>query len=194
MSPTGHRWKVPFVEDFIPALSADGRYVGYLNDPDQNNSPYAVRDLVTGRVIEFNDVGSPIGNGGRPYQVAGQSPLYFSPDDRYLAVSGFSPTGGVVVMDLQKGAAVPGIAGEGRVVGWSGNRLVISSAAGIQLLSARDGFQSVVAHASLRPLISGGDQLDAQMSDDGRTLAYLIGDDKPERLYRFDVASRAAAG
>ena len=188
VSAQGHRWSLPFVADFTPALSTDGRYIGYLADGAQDRGPYAVRDLVSGLTTTFSEVGFPDGD-GTPYQVATQFPLYFSPDDRYLAAAGFTPSDGPVVMDLRTGRALPGISSEGRPVGWSGDRLVLDTGTGIELRSAEDGFRSVVTSVGYSPLVAGGGQFAGQVSPDGQRLGFLIGDSKPERLYQYDITT-----
>lgn len=87
MTADGHRWKLPtYGMEFYPALSGQGRYVGYLAG---RSGPYVIHDLVTGQRIEFPEVGSgyPDGLGYRQrYGFAEQWPSFWSPDQRHLLV------------------------------------------------------------------------------------------------------------
>ena len=55
ISPHGDVWRIPQdekVRDFFPALSADGRLLGYLRGP----STFVVRDLVDGKATRFSGI------------------------------------------------------------------------------------------------------------------------------------------
>ena len=43
-----------FMQGVVPSLSADGRLLGYLDSADDR---YRIRDVVTGRITVFPDVG-----------------------------------------------------------------------------------------------------------------------------------------
>lgn len=102
LSPGGALWRIPVDKDAdaAPALSPDGRYLGYVED----GGPYVIRDLVSGRHVEFADVGGPVPGSSRAYRVAPQSPAFWSPDSAQLLVRAVSTQGGPDV-DLLLGRA-----------------------------------------------------------------------------------------
>ncbi|MEU8263125.1 hypothetical protein AB0C02_21140 [Micromonospora sp. NPDC048999] len=101
MAETGRRWRLPAPPtgyDNYPAISRDGRRIGYLRG---DHGPYVIHDLVTGTRTEITAVG---GRGGpsitTPYVVEEQSPSFWSPDGRWLAQHGVQrdePWGAVVL-------------------------------------------------------------------------------------------------
>lgn len=134
VSPTGHQWRFP-TETFAsayPALSADGRYLGYL-EPDATH--VRIRDLVAGtstRAGGFTDGASGPGI-TRPAGLLypGQSPVYFSPRGGRLAfsTSTYDPAANrfgrsvIAVVDGATGSmtTVPlSDAYAKRMIGWSG--------------------------------------------------------------------------
>jgi hypothetical protein len=122
----GHRWRLPEVShrsDLWPALSDDGRLLGYL---ERQSGPYVVRDLVTGKRTEFPEVVEPAGADVDRGILYGQAPGYFSPDGTRLLLSG-----GSAVLDLpsrsiqllredEQLAALLGVA-----AGWAGEDRVV---------------------------------------------------------------------
>ena len=82
--------RTDFLDATVPALSADGRRLGYV---DRDSERYVIRDVVSGQLVRFPTV-----EGQRmsalpdeppaapPYRADIQSPGYFSPDGRQVAV------------------------------------------------------------------------------------------------------------
>jgi len=115
VSAGGHQWRLTVAgfDVMVPALSADGRYVGYLKPEGVG---YRIDDLVTGRHTIFPEVsdgasGPGISRPGQQIGLYGQTPAYFSPDGRRVAAGG-GPVGsrtgtgdrsGVVVLDRLTG-------------------------------------------------------------------------------------------
>lgn len=102
----GRTWSVPqedLIDDYPPALSPDGRLLGYLATPDT----YVIHDLVTG---ELNGLSIDQADDA-PWFVAQQSPAFWSPDSRHLMVR-VSGTADVAVFDpefnLQQNVRSPG--------------------------------------------------------------------------------------
>ncbi|WP_155372701.1 TolB-like translocation protein [Catellatospora vulcania] len=132
-SEHGHLWRLAphfgGTGDW-PALSPDGRRLGYLTDQD---GPYVIRDLATGRTTSFPSIGD--ATIGRPsaYLVAGQSPNFWSPDGAHLLLHASLPP-------VTPGAAILGMDGSvrfaprndlGHPAGWAGDdRLVWVKATG----------------------------------------------------------------
>jgi len=134
VSPSGHQWRLStagFAQNF-PALSADGRYLGYL-EPD--GVGYRIVDLVTGDRTVFPGVadgatGPGVNRSARELGVFGQSPAYFSPDGRRVAANGFPADvnpyqggSGIAILDRTTGLASyvpPTGSTSGILAGWSG--------------------------------------------------------------------------
>jgi hypothetical protein len=115
----GHSWRLPEVSPWggeVPALSDDGRMLGYLVQKTEDRSEYVVVDLVTGARTGFPDVGD-----GRSYDddmlteqtyfESGQTPQLWSPDNHWLAVQG------AAVEDSKPGPLLLGVDGEVREIG-----------------------------------------------------------------------------
>lgn len=125
--PDGLRYRLPEVGheiDAYPALSDDGRLLGYLEGPE---GPFVVRDLVTGEVTAFGDVGRDVLPRPRRHAVSGQSPSSFSPDGRHLLLAG----GVGVLLDLEAGTIRPTGRGPasterpGLPAGWSADDRIV---------------------------------------------------------------------
>jgi hypothetical protein len=134
ISQSGHRWRVPADHDFAderPTLSPTGRYLGYVAD---SSLTYVIRDLVTGEVVEFADIG-----GGRPtptprrYGDSGQTPSFWSPGgDRVLMRAGDLADDGMAVwllLGVDGSMSVVPIEGTedewlGHLAGWAGHDAV----------------------------------------------------------------------
>jgi hypothetical protein len=82
VSPHGDQWRLPqsLPFDIYPALSPDGRYLGFYEDPAHRmvdnaaHGHYFLRDLATGHDTVFNGP-----------QVDDQSPAFWAPDGRRMA-------------------------------------------------------------------------------------------------------------
>jgi hypothetical protein len=115
----GRSWLVPDVsrwEDERPTLSDDGRMLGYLSDVSDRRSEFVLLDLVSGRRTVLADVGNGQSTDGemhtdQPFWSSGQSPGFWSPDNRWLAVNG------AAVEDWKPGPLLLGADGEVRELG-----------------------------------------------------------------------------
>lgn len=127
IAPDGTRFALrtrASTSDTYPAISPDGRLLLVPGDPGE---PSTVHDLTTGRRTTLPDVAGDQLGGDRAtrtrYWLQGQSPAFFSPSGRHLAVlvgigsPADRPTGGVVVVDTATGVArlVPGMQ---QAAGW----------------------------------------------------------------------------
>lgn len=95
----GELWHLPIQGNFlaatVPAISPDGRRVAYS---DLQSGRYVIRDVVTGRVTRFPTVGmqqlsqdpTQAATSAPPYRTDFQTPTYFSPDARTVAVRAFA--------------------------------------------------------------------------------------------------------
>ncbi len=73
-------------DDYPPALSGDGRLIGYLSSP----SGYEIRDLVSGETTSFPEIGdNRTVHGDQTYGLAGQAPAFWSPDRSRVLVRGW---------------------------------------------------------------------------------------------------------
>jgi hypothetical protein len=89
VSARGTVWRVPqggAVDSFPPALSADGRMIGYLT----GSTTFVLRDLVTGEETSFPQVtdNAETRADEGDYWVASQAPAHWSPDGTRLLVRG----------------------------------------------------------------------------------------------------------
>jgi hypothetical protein len=87
VSPRGVLWKIPGDAYHEPTISPDGRHLGYLRAAD---SPYYLHDLVTGELLEFEDIS---GNWTEnedafAYLIYDQSPSFWSPDGSRVLLPG----------------------------------------------------------------------------------------------------------
>ena len=89
VSPTGVRWSLSTAAGDQPTVSPDGRYVALLEAAD---GPYAIRDLVTGTRKVFPAVGL---GAGSAYQLPSDSPKFWAPDGRHLAMRATQPARGL---------------------------------------------------------------------------------------------------
>jgi hypothetical protein len=126
-----------FFDVTVPALSADGRLVGYV---DRDSGHYVIRNVVTGRLTRFPSVAgqqlsaADQGGTGSPYLADVQTPGYFSPDGQHVAVralAGAARTTALLVLGVDGSVReVPW--GEGyNVAGWLDDTQVLA-------LSSRD--------------------------------------------------------
>lgn len=123
ITPDGTRYDLPDGDGSAwPAVSDDGTRVGYLAaTPDGS---YRVLDLVSGARTDFPEVGTAnLGRdgrflGGRTYAASDQTPSFFSPGKRRLAISGQRATGwgGPLVLDADGG--VTEVQGMDQPAGW----------------------------------------------------------------------------
>jgi hypothetical protein len=125
VSESGHRWRLPsVVGDDVPALSPDGRRLAYLSGVQ---GPYVLRDLVTGRTTTFPQIGTGAIPSKTKYTSTGQSPAYWSPDGRHLAMSGFrndsSYTGRALVLGVD--GSVHLLRGRGFPAGWADSSTIV---------------------------------------------------------------------
>jgi hypothetical protein len=126
VTENGHRWRLPAPRtgsaDY-PAISRDGRRIGYLLG---ERGPYVIHDLVTGTRTEFA-VGMPRIPITTPYYEALQSPSFWSPDGRRIALNGGlrDNAWGAVVLGVDGSVTfVPsgeGDASKGHLAGWVGS-------------------------------------------------------------------------
>lgn len=187
VSASGHRWRLPYLryggDVFYPSLSRDGRQLGYLQDPD---GPYVVRDLVTGRRVEFPQIGMGLTtNGSKPsttYFMAGQATGYWSPDGRRLLMSGGSASGGPgLLLDVRAGTVTALPLGGGQPAGWAGNSTIVSASGigGAGRPQAVDVYETDLSGRLLRtlrlqpdsPWTFGPGQNTSAVSPDGREFA-----------------------
>lgn len=122
VGPRGTRYVTPHLtgrNDAYPVLSDDGTRVATLS-PTSGGERLIVHDLVTGRKVTAPEVGPQV-EGGVRFQVAGQSPGFFSPVTGRLALLVANPdpsvTDRVVVIDSETGAAT-GVPVMKQAAGW----------------------------------------------------------------------------
>lgn len=89
VSPTGQVWRVPqddMIDSFPPALSDDGRMIGYLT----GHETFVLRDLVSGEETRFDQVtdNATVRSRADSWWVTGQAPSHWSPDGTRLLVRG----------------------------------------------------------------------------------------------------------
>jgi hypothetical protein len=194
----GHRWRIPDGgdrTDQYPNLSRDGRWLGRLSG---NDGPYVLHDLVTGRRVEFPQIGSNRGDATPPLMVYSQSPGFWSPDSRRLLLSGSTRSGStssMLLLDAESGS-LTAIARTGHLAGWSGNDRIIwldSHGRGeapqrINLVET-DTRGAPLRRAQLRPADPWSDSLSqwsGSVSADGRRVA-VANDSRPESVRLFSV-------
>ena len=122
VSASGQAWRVGAddpIDNFPPALSGDGRMIGYL----EGRSVYVIRDLATGETTRFPEIGD---NRGVPrtetYLLGAQLPSYWSPDGARLFVPAYpwndapGADGGLVL--ASDGSREPVTRRLGFLIGW----------------------------------------------------------------------------
>jgi hypothetical protein len=87
VGPGGRAWTLPQtdpIDDFVPALSADGRMLGYLS----GHTTYVVRDLATGEETRFDEITDNAGvrSDEGTWWVSPQAPGFWSPDGTRVLV------------------------------------------------------------------------------------------------------------
>ena len=139
----GRVWRVPQddpIDSFPPALSDDGRMIGYLD----GHTTFVLRDLLTGEETRFDQVtdNAVVRSRRDAYWSTGQAPSFWSPDGTKLVVRGGKWVGGEHVRGVVLGT--DGTLTEisrvhGSQVGWldddtlgwlDGDRLVATDLAG----------------------------------------------------------------
>ncbi len=90
VSGHGRLWRLDDVAeplDVQPALSGDGRVLAYLRETSGGGNEYVLRDLVSGELTAFPQLGN--GDGGDlTFFVAPQHPTSVSPDGKQVLVQG----------------------------------------------------------------------------------------------------------
>lgn len=121
VSPSGRRFATTHAtggNDAYPVLSADGTRLATLS-PSSDGVRLVVHDLLTGEKVTAPQVGAQA-DGGPRYQLAGQSPGFFSLSGQ-LAVLNWNPDAAaaeqVVVVDPATGATT-GVPGMKQPAGW----------------------------------------------------------------------------
>ncbi|MDI1464114.1 hypothetical protein QEZ54_24305 [Catellatospora sp. KI3] len=113
LSQHGNQWRLPqgIGTGDWPALSSDGRRLGYLAAQE---GPYVLRDLVEGTQLRIPSIsGGTIGLPAR-YWVGDQTPTFWSPDGAHLLLSGGertadgTPPAGLIVDLTGSVRSVPG--------------------------------------------------------------------------------------
>lgn len=111
----------------VPAISADGRQVAYV---DRDTQRYVIRDVVSGSVTRFPTVGSAQVYGGAaesspaPYRAEVQSPAYFAPDGRHVAVRALAGAAGaplLLVLGVDGSLREVPLAEDLNLAGWLGD-------------------------------------------------------------------------
>jgi hypothetical protein len=113
----GHRWRLPGRAGLqVPALSRDGRMLGYLAGVD---GPYVLHDLVDGRreVLQELYGGGRRGAGG-PHQLGLGSLGRWSPDGRRLLLAAAQ---GMLLVDAANGQVRHLSPSHGLLMGWVGD-------------------------------------------------------------------------
>jgi hypothetical protein len=151
VSPNGHRWNLSGAGGTggaLPAVSADGRLIGYPNARGR----YTIHDLVTGDFTDLTTLDSSQSSDNRLQQISLQAHGVFSADDRYLAMSGNS--GDTIVIDVHSGkvTSIPRIGVE-FVAGWVGDQVVTASGTDATLTSVVDGSARSVQLSLSAPLL-----------------------------------------
>lgn len=91
VSPTGRLSRLPGfagTADGVPALSDDGRRVGYLLETGPDSSTYVIRDLVDAAVTRFPEVGDGRIPSDQTWSAGAQQPAFWAPDGRSVLVRG----------------------------------------------------------------------------------------------------------
>ncbi|BEP14279.1 hypothetical protein acdb102_25900 [Acidothermaceae bacterium B102] len=186
VSPNGHRWSVPEMTSSSadPVVSADGRMLGYLRG---QFGPYVIRDLVSGHTKTVANFSSAMGASGDRYQVALQTPGFFSADDRLLALNGWVRDGqAVLVVDATAGTVTRTFSTQAFAVGWAGTSVVTLDTASRTAteLPPSVGATSPVVLAGSGAMTGG--QTAGVVNADGSTVVTLAGGefDNPGTLQR----------
>jgi hypothetical protein len=201
----GRSWLVPDVsrwEDERPTLSGDGRMLGYLSDVEERVSEFVMVDLVTGRRTAFPEVGNGMETDGQrttdqPYSSSGQSPGFWSPDNRWLAVNGYE------IDDIDPGPLLLGVGGQVRElgvgtwpVGWVGpDRIAVLTTKGQLKTVDIDGTVLDRVDLAVPTDFKVFGQWSGVLSPDGSSIAVgateRVNRDPTFRVYVFDTRTGA---
>ena len=178
-APGGGVWRVPqqdLSDSYPPALSDDGRMIGYLSD----RSAYVLQNLVTGEETRFGRVTDNRTGNARSgaWLVDGQTPGFWSPDGTRVLVWGAKWVAGVHVHGLVLGVdgSLTEVKDPPRIpVGWldddtlvwlDGKRLATTDVTG----RVQRSIPLAVSHRTLR----GVNQWSAALSPDRTRLAIVL--------------------
>lgn len=190
VSPNGHRWTVPgaTTNGVLPALSGDGRFIGYGN----SRGGYTIHDLVGGKVTQISTIDTRQDDRQTLEQVWLQVRGVFSADDRYVAMSASS--GATVVIDVRSGAiSSTARVGEQWFAGWVGDSVVTASATDAELRSAvGDSVRKLGLRVS--PSLPDTDQSSYAVSRDGTLTLLSGGDAELQQVSRVDLSTGAQVG
>ncbi|WP_156399994.1 hypothetical protein [Phycicoccus sp. Soil748] len=123
-----------FMDGVVPALSADGRVLGYV---DSGDGRYRIHDVVTGRTTTFPEVGTTAYPDAQheptyPYGVGAQTPGYVSPDGTRVALAGATTgnDGSVAILVLGTDGSVRPLAADSgySLAGWLDDHTVLAVA------------------------------------------------------------------
>lgn len=205
VAPDGHRWRLPGTAavGWVPALSPDGRRVGWLLS---DSGPYVVQDLVTGERTTWDDVGGQAGmtsaGPGRRYQTIWQSPGRFSPDGGSLVLTA-APTGSAtgserLLLDVATGGLQVLRDAPGFAAGWSGDDRIVWLSGG-----EAEGVRAVTTDRRGRVLAAvplagapGTNQWSGVVASDGSSVAVLSdgGFGAGAGVRRYDLATGRLLG
>jgi len=171
----GRSWRMPDAferSDFVPALSADGRRLGFMERVSDQTSQYVIADLVTGERTEFPEVGDNIGESTQTYMMYGQTPSFWSPDGRWIMTFGTLSDGASGLVLLGSSGEVRLVPDHGWPVGWIGNnRLGWLKGRGVLLVTDLEGV--VQERVVLEPPSGEIGQWSGRLSPDGSMLAVI---------------------
>lgn len=182
----------------VPSLSADGRVLGYV---DRASNQYVLRDVVTGASTTFPRVrsheavyGAADNPPDAPSTVGSQTPGYFSPDGRRVAVSGGVPGGpggrsAVLVLGTDGSVRPVAVGQERSLVGWLDDDTLLTMGATFTgsdpdvrttltpIATTLDGRERRLPSLSPDQVLGLGDysQWSPALSPDRRTLAIGLG-------------------
>jgi hypothetical protein len=182
----GHRWRLPGDAGLqVPALSQDGRMLGYLAGTD---GPYVLHDLVTGRRVVLEELyAGGLPGPGRIQLVVGPPGLW-SPDARRLLLWSAE---GMLLVDAADGRIGP-LAQPGLPLGWVADDRIAwlrVSGAGEKLMPLTVRVTDLDGQVQSEVELQGSTGLStgsmALRPDEGE-LAVLTHDDE---LHRFELPS-----
>lgn len=174
--------------DFRGFVSNDGSKVAYLQDKDS----FVVRHLGTGEVVEYDGLGDNRGGTTEPYMTQGQTPGFWSPDDRHLIIWGWETesNGPVMTLVLDDEGGLRLIPQPGPPVGWAdvGHPAFLAKVRGGVELVTTDLSGEVTQRVELEVPERIGrwlNQWTGSLSSDGSRV--LVADDEGENRYLLDA-------